>query len=554
MDRRGHVVLQPRRPDDPVLHLLLDVRLPAGRRPRLGRRRQPHARVPARRHRGPDDAQRRGPAARGRPLAPAERDDPELRLLRPDVRLRARRDHPRGPAADDQRAGGRLLLPHADERELSAPGDAGGRGGGHPARDVPAAAAAEGDGAKVQLLGSGTILREVLAGAELLRDDFGVERRRLERPELHRAAARGHGGRALEHAAPGRGAASGTWIEQQLGGHDRPGDRGDGLHALVRGPDPPVGRRAVPRARHGRLRPQRLPQDAALVLRGGPPPRRAGGADRAGEDGRGRRGRAQARRSSPTASTPSGPRRGGSEGGDGGWHRTGPRPGHRGLRRRTGDRGPGRGGGHRRRRGPAGRAGVRQGDDGGARRRRAGKVAAIEVAVGDKVKEGSPIVSLEVERRQRRRRRRPSRRRRRSAERSRGVAGGRRGRDPGRGAGRAAAEAPAPPRPRRLAAGRHGRGARLRVARRAPAGARARRRPDARPRVRPQGPDHQGGRAEARKDAPRRLPRRRRLRPRSPAWTSPRGRRSTSSASARSSASRSPGSRRSAARTWPATG
>ena len=34
--------------------------------------------------------------------------------------------------------------------------------------------AGEGD-AKVQLLGSGTILREVLAGAELLRDDFGVE-------------------------------------------------------------------------------------------------------------------------------------------------------------------------------------------------------------------------------------------------------------------------------------------------------------------------------------------------------------------------------------------
>ncbi len=34
---------------------------------------------------------------------------------------------------------------------------------------------AEGSDAKVQLLGSGTILREVLAGAELLREDFGVE-------------------------------------------------------------------------------------------------------------------------------------------------------------------------------------------------------------------------------------------------------------------------------------------------------------------------------------------------------------------------------------------
>jgi pyruvate dehydrogenase E1 component len=35
-------------------------------------------------------------------------------------------------------------------------------------------AVSESDGAKVQLLGSGTILREVLAGAELLREDFGV--------------------------------------------------------------------------------------------------------------------------------------------------------------------------------------------------------------------------------------------------------------------------------------------------------------------------------------------------------------------------------------------
>src|SRR4029079_12171673 len=32
-----------------------------------------------------------------------------------------------------------------------------------------------GNDARVQLLGSGTILREVLAGADLLRDDFGIE-------------------------------------------------------------------------------------------------------------------------------------------------------------------------------------------------------------------------------------------------------------------------------------------------------------------------------------------------------------------------------------------
>jgi pyruvate dehydrogenase E1 component len=33
----------------------------------------------------------------------------------------------------------------------------------------------EGDGPRVQLMGSGTILREVIAGADLLRDDFGIE-------------------------------------------------------------------------------------------------------------------------------------------------------------------------------------------------------------------------------------------------------------------------------------------------------------------------------------------------------------------------------------------
>ena len=50
--------------------------------------------------------------------------------------------------------------------------------------------------------GSGTILREVLAAAELLESDFGVARRRVERDLVHRAAPRRDRGRALEHAAP----------------------------------------------------------------------------------------------------------------------------------------------------------------------------------------------------------------------------------------------------------------------------------------------------------------------------------------------------------------
>ena len=65
--RRRHRLRHPRRADDPVLHLLFDVRLPAHRRPDLGRRRHADARLPARRHRRPHHAERRGPAAPGRP-------------------------------------------------------------------------------------------------------------------------------------------------------------------------------------------------------------------------------------------------------------------------------------------------------------------------------------------------------------------------------------------------------------------------------------------------------------------------------------------------------
>ena len=58
------------------------------------------------------------------------------------------------------------------------------------------------DGPAVQLLGSGTILREVLAGADLLPGRLRRGRRRVERTELHRAAARRARHRAVEHAAP----------------------------------------------------------------------------------------------------------------------------------------------------------------------------------------------------------------------------------------------------------------------------------------------------------------------------------------------------------------
>ena len=65
---------------------------------------------------------------------------------------------------------------------------------------------AEGD-AQVQLMGSGTILREVLAARTCSPTTGASAADVWSVPSLHRAAARGHGDRALEHAAPGRGGA-----------------------------------------------------------------------------------------------------------------------------------------------------------------------------------------------------------------------------------------------------------------------------------------------------------------------------------------------------------
>ena len=110
---------------------------------------------------------------------------------------------------------------------------------------------------RVQLLGSGTILREVLAAAELLACRLRRAGRRLERDLVHRAAPRRDRGRALEHAAPARRAAPGVRRRVPRGA-PRAGGRLDRLHPRVRRPDPPVGAGPLPGARHRRLRPQRL--------------------------------------------------------------------------------------------------------------------------------------------------------------------------------------------------------------------------------------------------------------------------------------------------------
>ena len=147
-----------------------------------------------------------------------------------------------------------------------------------------------GDGPRVQLLGSGAILREVIAGADLLESDFGVasdvwsvtsftELRRdgLEVERWNRLHPTGEQ-RALVRRDGARGPR-------------RAVRRRDRLHARVRRPDPAVRARPLRRARHRRLRAQRLPRQAAAVLRGRPPPRRGDGAEGARRRRRRRAGR-----------------------------------------------------------------------------------------------------------------------------------------------------------------------------------------------------------------------------------------------------------------------
>ena len=125
-----------RRIDAAVLHFLLDVRLPAHRRFRVGGGRHARARIPHRRDFGAHDLERRRAATRRRPQPDSGAVNPQLPLLRPDLRLRVGGDFARRNAPHLRKSGGRVLLHHGDERKLRPPGAAGGRGGRHFARAV----------------------------------------------------------------------------------------------------------------------------------------------------------------------------------------------------------------------------------------------------------------------------------------------------------------------------------------------------------------------------------------------------------------------------------
>src|SRR6478609_2293904 len=80
---------------------------------------------------------------------------------------------------------------------------------------------ATGDGPKVQMMGSGVILREVLAGAELLEKDFGVSADVWSVPSFTELRREGMELERWNTLHPGETPKK-TWIETSLEGHDGP--------------------------------------------------------------------------------------------------------------------------------------------------------------------------------------------------------------------------------------------------------------------------------------------------------------------------------------------
>ena len=245
----GHQLLDERPADAAVLHLLFDVRLPARRRPAVGRGRFADARLPARRDGRPHHARRRRPAAPGRHQPPRGEHDPELPRLRPVLRLRTR-VHRRGRHAPPaEGAGRRVLLRHGDERELSAAVGAGGRARRRAARHASRACRRRRQGAPARRRHHPARGHR---GRRTARTRARHRGRRVLGHELHRAAARGDGDRARAPARHGRRQRVGRAAVARQRHADRRGER---LRARGGGPDPAVRRGPLCRPGHRRVRP-----------------------------------------------------------------------------------------------------------------------------------------------------------------------------------------------------------------------------------------------------------------------------------------------------------
>jgi pyruvate dehydrogenase E1 component len=137
---------------------------------------------------------------------------------------------------------------------------------------------------RVNLLGSGTILRESQEARKLLEADWGVAANVWSCPSFNELARDGQDcerWNLLHPTAEPRV----PFVTAAAGGACRPGGGSHRLHEELRRADPrlhPQGAPGLQGAGHRRLRPQRLPQQAARALRDQPPLHRGGGAEGAG--------------------------------------------------------------------------------------------------------------------------------------------------------------------------------------------------------------------------------------------------------------------------------
>ena len=230
---RGDVVRDPRLPDDPVLHLLLDVRVPADGRPDLGAGRRPRPRLHDGRDGRPDDPERRGPPARGRPFAPPRLDDPERSAptTRPSP-TSWRRSSATGSSGCTTTARTSSTTSPSTTRttrsrrsptgvdEASSAGIYRFAGGARPRarrRTAPGSSA------------PGAILQQVIAARDLLAEQAGIAAEIYSRAVVPAAAPRRARGRAVEPAQPEGDAAGAVRLDGPRPGRraDRRGDRLD---------------------------------------------------------------------------------------------------------------------------------------------------------------------------------------------------------------------------------------------------------------------------------------------------------------------------------------
>ena len=175
---RRHVLRDARPADDPVLHLLFDVRLPADRRPDLGVRRRARPRLPDGRDGRPDDARparasstttatRTSSPRRSRTSAPTTRRSPTS----------WRRSSATASSGCTSRARTSSTTSPSTTRTTPQPAKPEGVDDGHPARHLPLRARRPTSGARrspARLVGSGSILQQVVAARDLLAEKFGV--------------------------------------------------------------------------------------------------------------------------------------------------------------------------------------------------------------------------------------------------------------------------------------------------------------------------------------------------------------------------------------------